>query len=76
MSMTTKQVLKMPQDAERAARLATSCPGCGQPKEIGLVVCWPCFKYREDGFKWAADCDLEKWLQKVGRPSLAAQGIC
>lgn len=24
------------------------CVGCGKPKEPGLLVCWDCFKYRED----------------------------
>lgn len=75
MPMTAEQILKMTLSAQRAARLATFCPGCGKPKEPGLIVCWPCFKYRNDGFKWAGDCDLEKWLQRIGRPSLAAQGI-
>lgn len=32
-------------DRQRAERV---CIGCGKPKEIGLVVCWHCFKYRED----------------------------
>ncbi len=30
------------------ARQVSFCLGCGQHKQPGLVVCWDCFKYRED----------------------------
>lgn len=33
---------------EELARTEETCRGCGNPKTIGLVVCWDCFKYRTD----------------------------
>lgn len=33
---------------EKQARDMTFCMGCGEGKAVGLVVCWHCFKYRED----------------------------
>ena len=33
---------------ESHLRSLTTCCGCGKPKDIGLVVCWECFKYRQD----------------------------
>ena len=29
-------------------RKSETCPGCGKPKQVGCVVCWNCFKYRQD----------------------------
>ena len=33
---------------EERARTETVCRGCNGEKGTGLIVCWPCFKYRED----------------------------
>ena len=33
---------------EEQARKETTCRGCGTVKELGMVVCWQCFKYRQD----------------------------
>ena len=42
------------------------CRSCNGEKETGLIVCWPCFKYREDivPFKYF-DGTLSQWLQTV-----------
>ena len=34
-------------ELEAQTRTETFCRGCGGEKEAGLIVCWPCFKYRE-----------------------------
>ena len=39
-------------DEDIQARQSTTCPGCGEPKAIGLKVCWPCFKYRPLPYKY------------------------
>jgi hypothetical protein len=53
-------------DLEEVARTETVCRGCGDEKELGLVVCWPCFKYREDvvTFKYF-DGTLTEWLRTL-----------
>ena len=53
-------------ELETQARAETVCRGCGGEKEAGLIVCWPCFKYREDvvPFKYF-DGTLSQWLQRV-----------
>ena len=33
---------------ENEARNNPFCPGCGKPKNTGLIVCWHCFKTRQD----------------------------
>ena len=42
------------------------CRGCGGVKELGLIVCWPCFKYRDDivPFKYFGGT-LSEWLARV-----------
>ena len=42
------------------------CCGCGKFKDIGLIVCWTCFKYRKDenNFKYF-DGSLEQWLESI-----------
>ena len=47
-------------------RTLTTCPGCGGPKQLGCIVCWPCFKHRTDGvisFKYYAG-SLVDWLNQ------------
>jgi len=34
---------------ERKARKLTKCPACKNDKNIGLVVCWTCFKDNRGG---------------------------
>jgi hypothetical protein len=31
--------------SEETSRKMTVCIGCDKPKEVGIVVCWDCFKY-------------------------------
>ena len=51
---------------EEQARTEAFCRGCGGEKEAGLIVCWPCFKYRDDivPFKYF-DGTFEEWLERV-----------
>lgn len=55
----------------QTARESRVCPGCGKPKGLELVVCWRCFKYREDviPFKYFegkdSDNSLQEWLDYV-----------
>ena len=53
-------------ELEARARTETVCRGCNGEKGTGLIVCWPCFKYREDivPFKYF-DGTLSEWLQTV-----------
>ena len=55
---------------ERIARSESTCRGCGGPKEVGLIVCWTCFKYHPTdpmgGYKYFPSCDLNEWLESVG----------
>jgi hypothetical protein len=55
---------------EEEARLSHICPGCGQSKELDLVVCWTCFKYRKDKvpFKYYdanTSNPLQEWLDYI-----------
>ncbi len=52
------------------ARLSRICPACDKPKELELIVCWTCFKYREDviPFKYYEGNSLDplqEWLDYV-----------
>ena len=53
-------------ELEERARTETVCRGCNGEKGAGLIVCWPCFKYREDivPFKYFGGT-LSEWLQTV-----------
>lgn len=51
---------------ESFARDLHFCLGCARPKDLGLVVCWDCFKSRNDvtPFKyWQGD--LVSWLEEI-----------
>ena len=53
---------------EEQMRNETFCRGCQGPKDRGLVVCWPCFKYRKDITPlkyWAGD--VGSWLAEEVR---------
>ena len=61
---------------EEQARELDVCPGCGEPKGPGLMVCWVCFKYREDicplkyfGGTWGDWLDLvpETWKTRIAQ---------
>ena len=58
----------MTNEIEVAVRREPICRGCGHEKSMGgLVVCWGCFKYRQDEpFKYF-DGDLDQWLVAIGR---------
>ena len=44
-------------------RAATVCAGCGSQKQQGLVLCWQCYKYRQDitAYKYFHG-SMEEWL--------------
>lgn len=46
------------------ARNSSECIGCGQPNPAGCIVCWDCFKHREDvtPLKWFGGTFFE-WQQ-------------
>lgn len=46
------------------ARTLTHCPACTNEKAIGLVVCWPCFKYRKNNLK-NSGLELSEWLESL-----------
>jgi len=48
------------------ARNLDICVGCGEPKSIGCIVCWECFKYRQDVVPYKyANKTLAEWLQTI-----------
>ena len=47
---------------EEEAREMEDCPGCGEKKGKGLVVCWTCFKEGKNPFKWA-NTSLAEWIE-------------
>lgn len=48
---------------EENARKSLYCGGCGESKQMGLVVCWDCFKYDGDrkAYKYF-EGTFEEWL--------------
>ena len=48
------------------ARTERFCRGCGGAKEAGPVVCWPCYKHRDDvePYKYF-DGTLTQWLARI-----------
>lgn len=49
---------------EEQAQSSTICPACGDSKNVGLTVCWACFKYRDNPYKYS-ELSLEDWLQEI-----------
>lgn len=49
---------------EDEQRTVETCIACGEHKQLGLVVCWDCFKYRDNGFKYS-NLSLEDWLKEI-----------
>ena len=51
---------------EERARTETFCRGCGGTKEAGLVVCWPCYKHRDDVMPYKYfDGTFTQWLARI-----------
>ena len=55
-------------DPETEARRSSTCACCGQPKGLGLVVCWSCFKLvtpsGESPLKYSG-MDYTVWLERA-----------
>ena len=47
---------------ENKARTLKVCPKCKKEKNLGLVVCWGCFKYIDNPWK-GFDGTFEEWLK-------------
>lgn len=52
------------QTLEDTQRKLTSCIACGDEKDLGLVVCWNCYKYIDNPYK-TSNLDFEEWLKTV-----------
>lgn len=46
--------------SEQAARQSMECAGCQCDKEVGLLVCWKCFKAPVNGLKYSG-LSFEQW---------------
>lgn len=57
-------IIKCDMEYEKGLRKLDYCVGCGDSKEIGLSVCWKCFKYRENPLKWFNGSVCE-WLESI-----------
>lgn len=56
-------------ELEQHAREELVCLGCNGPKETGPIVCWDCFKRRQDGagpFKYFGG-SFSDWLRESRR---------
>jgi hypothetical protein len=49
-------------DEDTTIRGDPVCRGCGLEKDVGCIVCWTCFKYVEDPFKYS-DVSFQEWLR-------------
>jgi len=49
---------------EEKARKLTICPACGNNKDIGLIICWNCFK-KPNGLKYST-LSFQEWIDKYG----------
>lgn len=47
-------------------REQTVCKGCKQEKNIGTVLCWDCYKYRKDSYKYSG-LEIADWLNKINK---------
>lgn len=50
---------------EDQCRNSTTCIACGDTMQLGMVVCWGCFKHRDNAFKYS-DLELVEWLAEIG----------
>jgi hypothetical protein len=53
-------------DIEDIERNKTLCIGCDDSKDIGLVVCWSCFKHSQHPYKFF-DGTLLEWLEVINK---------
>lgn len=51
---------------QEEAKASELCAGCNRHKDIGLIVCWKCFKYRTDitPFKYF-EGTFEEWQKML-----------
>lgn len=49
---------------EEKIRNSKKCVGCGKEKQTGCMVCWDCFKYRDNPFKYFTG-SLTNWLKAI-----------
>lgn len=47
---------------------AEICIACGDGKSKGLTVCWRCFKYRDNAWKYS-ELSFEDWLAEIREES-------
>lgn len=52
-------------NTEDLQRTLTTCIACGDDKPLGNIVCWGCFKYRDNAYKYSP-LDFEDWLASIG----------
>lgn len=52
-------------DFETKQRESDICIACGDRKDVGNVVCWDCFKYRDNAWKYS-ELELIDWLKEIG----------
>jgi len=52
--------------SEEQARHEPYCRGCREKKEMDLIVCWRCFKYRENSLKYFRGT-FQEWLQSLSK---------
>jgi len=51
---------------EHSLRKLHYCVGCGKDKDLGVTVCWECFKYRKNPLK-DFDGSVYEWLVDIGQ---------
>lgn len=50
------------QTTEEYQREQTTCVHCGDDKSKGLILCWNCFKYIDNAFKYS-ELSFDEWLK-------------
>ena len=55
---------KMTIKKEEEIREAKKCIGCDKEKQKGCIVCWNCFKYIDNPFKYFKG-SLSEWLETI-----------
>jgi len=55
---------------EEIARKSEICPACNKEKNKGLIVCWDCFKYRENPLKYSF-LPFAKWIKTINQTTNA-----
>lgn len=50
---------------DEVARQRRICWGCGFGKEVGMTVCWICFKNHPAGGLKYSEGDFEEWQKEV-----------